>query len=473
MRMSHGIRLLVIDDEVLFLQTLERIFTREGMTVLTATHGRQGLEILGQQAVDVVLCDILMPEMDGLEFLEKARELSPAPEVLMLTAHATVETAVSAMKQGAYDYLQKPADINDVERAVRRAYEKVQLARQNSGLRRMLGQTTGRHSLVGESEAIRGVREMIERVAPTQAHVLILGESGVGKELVARQVHALGPRRDFPFLTVDCGALASSLLENELFGHVAGAYTGAGKSARGLFEEADQGTLLIDEIGEMPLDVQSRFLRVLESGEFKRLGEARTRVSRARIVAATNRDLEQEAAKGNFRQDLFFRLNVFPIHVPPLRARREDIPLLVEHLLSTIDPRAGSTRKLSAEAMKQLSEHHWPGNVRELKNALERGVIMARGEKIEIEDLPPLSFSEMPERRGRTVATEAVSASPKSSYEEGKDEGESDFRHLAEVEREHIRRALLHSGGVKTRAAHLLGISLRSLYTRLARYDLE
>jgi two-component system response regulator AtoC len=456
-------RLLILDDEPLFLETLERIFRREGMSVATTTDGGEAVRMLERRPFDVVLSDIVMPGMDGLEFLRRARQRPDPPEVVMITAHATVETALEAMKQGAYDYLQKPAEVEEVERVIRKAYEALQLRRENRQLRRALDRHDPYREIVGESSGIAEVRRLIAKVAPTDSTVLILGESGVGKELVAHQVHAASPRAKTAMLTINCGALQSSLLENELFGHVPGAFTGATKGATGLFEEADGGTLFIDEIGEMTLDLQKAFLRVLESGEFKRLGEARSRRADVRVVAATNRDLAADVEAGRFRRDLYYRLNVFTLTVPPLRERRDDIPLLVDHFLRRREAQRDPPRRLAPEAMAALQGHDWPGNVRELHNALERGLIMARGNVITLDDLPPL------QARAGAPATPPAAGVPVGPPPARGDE----FLPLLELERRHLEAALARADGNKTAAAKLLGVSLRSLYTKLKRHRME
>jgi len=458
------IRLLILDDEPLFLETLERIFRREGMSVATTTDGDEALRLLDRRPFDVVLSDIVMPGMDGLEFLRRARQRPDPPEVVMVTAHATVDTALDAMKQGAYDYLQKPAEVEEVERVIRKAYEALQLRRENRQLRRALDRHDPYREIVGESPGIAEVCRLIAKVAPTDSTVLILGESGVGKELVAHQVHAGSPRAKTTMLTINCGALQSSLLENELFGHVPGAFTGATKGGTGLFEEADGGTLFIDEIGEMSLDLQKAFLRVLESGEFKRLGEARSRRADVRVVAATNRDLAADVEAGRFRRDLYYRLNVFTLTVPPLRERRDDIPLLVDHFLRRKEPQRDPPRRLAAEAMTALQAHDWPGNVRELHNALERGLIMARGDVIAVDDLPPLRAP-----AGAVSTSPAFHAAPVGTPPPS----EGDFLPLLELERRHLASALARADGNKTAAAKLLGLSLRSLYTKLKRHRMD
>jgi DNA-binding NtrC family response regulator len=357
--------------------------------------------------------------------------------------------------------------VADVERVIRKAYEALQLRRENRQLRRALDRHDPYRDIVGDSAAMDEVRRLIAKVAPTDSTVLILGESGVGKELVAHQIHAGSGRAGTAMLTVNCGALQSSLLENELFGHVPGAFTGATKGAAGLFEEADGSTLFIDEIGEMSLDLQKAFLRVLESGEFKRLGEARSRRADVRVIAATNRDLAADVEAGRFRHDLYYRLNVFTLTVPPLRERREDIPLLVEHFLRRKEPHREPPRRVAEAAMAALQAHHWPGNVRELHNALERGLIMAQGMVITLQDLPNLSsIAPVPtSATGPATATmQGLAGEPPSTPD--------DFVPLAELERRHLEVALARAGGNKTAAAKLLGLSLRSLYTKLKRHGL-
>ncbi|MHC4392551.1 MAG: sigma-54-dependent transcriptional regulator [Planctomycetota bacterium] len=468
-RSCDAIRVLLVDDEPLYLETLERIFRRDGLSVRTATSAEAALESLEQAPVDVVVTDIVMPGLSGVELIEKVKAFPESPEVVLLTGHATVDTAVQAMKLGAYDYLTKPASVPDLDRVIRKAYERIQLKRENTVLRKRLDRHDPYVDMIGSSKELSEVRDLVGRVAPTRSTVLVLGESGVGKELVARMVHQRSPRAGGPFLTLNCGAVQGTLVANELFGHVAGAYTGATKGAPGLFEAATQGTLFIDEIGEMSLEVQKSFLRVLEAGEFKRVGEARTRTTEARIVAATHRNLSEDVEAGRFRQDLYYRLNVFTVEVPPLRERASDLPELVHFFLKRLEPDRDKPRALSHEALAAVKAYGWPGNVRELKNALERGVIMARGEDIELTDLPPLRGPTGP---GAPRAPRSAPPSPASSTGASPGGDPAAVRPLDELEYEEIVKALELTDGNKTEAARLLAVSVRSLYTRMKRHGL-
>ena len=463
--MRRPCRLLLVDDETLLLETMSRVLKGPRLNVRTAESGEAALKLLEEEPADVMLVDMAMPGMNGIELLRKVKAGRTPAEVIMMTAHGTIETAVEAMKIGAYDYLQKPAEVEEVERLVAKAYEKVYLVRENQQLRQQLVRHDPYQILIGESAPMSELRLLISKVAPTDATVLVLGESGVGKELVARTVQAQSQRADGPLLTVNCGALTGSLLANELFGHVAGAYTGATRTEKGLFEAAQGGTLFIDEIGEMGAELQRVFLRVLETGEYKRVGEARTRHADARIVAATNRDLGQDVAAGRFRQDLFYRLNVFSITVPPLRAHIEDLPALIAHLLRTLEPDR-EPRRLGPGVMAALREYPWPGNVRELKNALERGVIMATGnqDEITLADLPPLEQNE-PQHSPEPAAAKAAPS-------QSQDQDDNAFVPLMDLEKGQMLKALELAERNKTEAARLLGISLRSLYTKMDRYKI-
>ncbi|RME74986.1 MAG: sigma-54-dependent Fis family transcriptional regulator [Planctomycetota bacterium] len=452
----EGPRVLVVDDEAPLRRLLLRNLARGGMVLRGAASGEEALDWLQRERFDVAVIDIAMPGMGGMRLLERLQRDWPEIEVIMITGHGTVETAIEAMKRGVYDYVQKPLKMSELAVLIRNAAERRTLRAENVALREQRRRSEPPAEIVGRSAVMQALERLIDRYAPSRAPVLIQGESGTGKELVARALHARSDRADGPFVAINCGALQESLLENELFGHARGAYTGADGEQPGLFEVADGGTLFIDEVCEMGPEVQTRFLRVLELGELRRLGESRTRRVDVRVVAATNRDVEAEVRRGRFREDLYYRLAVLPIETPPLRERRDDIPLLVRHYLERHGRRGGAPRRLTAAAIELLQRHDWPGNVRELFNVLERALIVSNALEIGPEDLPPLD-------RGlgrRAGASTAGSAS------------ETRCSTLEEVEARHIRRVLEATGGNKTRAAKELGISLRSLYRKLEKYGI-
>jgi DNA-binding NtrC family response regulator len=444
------LRLLIVDDDEDLRQLLAARFGRLGWQVLQAGTAEEALERTAQARCDVAVLDLHLPGMSGLDLLGRLKEQQPEVEALMLTAHSSIETAVQAMRAGAYDYLTKPFQAADLEVHVQKAYEKVQLVRREQQWVRQLSYESPRYRLVGSSPAVHKVVQLIERVAPTEATVLVRGASGTGKELVARALHTNSPRRDRPLVTINCAALQETLLESELFGHEKGAFTGATQAKAGLVEVAEGGTLFIDEIGEMAPGLQAKLLRVLEDGHFRRVGSTQELHADVRVVAATNRALADEMKAGRFRDDLYYRLNVVTIDLPPLRERREDISVLVEHFLST--RQVGPLRsRVTPEALKALVEYAWPGNVRELANVLERAQILAENHVITPEDLP------------ETVAGAARPAG----------EGEADPRHLDEVERQHVRHILQQEKGNKVHAARVLGISRRSLYRLIEKHHLE
>lgn len=376
---------LVIDDEEGIRDSLRGILEDEGYEVITSESAEEGLRIFDEQSPDLVLLDIWLPGMDGIEALKRMRDRRPSVPVIMISGHGTIELAVKAAKLGAYDFLEKPLSLERVIITVKRAIEKANL---EGTLRATLENLEEKQRFIGESPVIRHLRAQIELVAPSSSIVLITGESGSGKELVAREIHRKSSRHKGPFVEVNCAAIPRELIESELFGHEKGSFTGAIERKKGKFELADGGTLFLDEVGDMSKDAQAKVLRVIETREFQRVGGARNIKVDVRIIAATNKDLEQEVKKGNFREDLFFRLNVIPIRVPPLRERKDDIPLLVEHFLHLIAEQFGKPKKkISEAAMKALLEYHWPGNVRELKNLIERLFIMSSGEIITEEDI--------------------------------------------------------------------------------------
>ncbi len=444
------IKLLLVDDDDDLRQDLIQLFRKQGHEVTAAVSGEDALDKAARARFDVALLDLHLPGISGIDVLTKLKEKQPEIEALMLTAHSSIETAVEAMRRGAYDYLTKPFRAADLEVHVQKAFEKVQLQRRERQWLQHLSYESPRYRLVGSSPGMRKVVALIEKVAPTDATVLIRGASGTGKELVARALHTNSPRGIRPLVTINCAALQENLLESELFGHEKGAFTGAVASKPGLVEVAEGGTLFIDEIGEMAPGLQAKLLRVLEDGHYRRVGGTQERNADVRVVAATNRDLAEEIKSGRFREDLYYRLNVVSIHLPPLRERRGDIAELIEHFLTT-RPIGPLRSHVDVQAMKALMAYSWPGNVRELANVLERAQILAENQLIVLEDLP------------ESIAS-ASSDSPESS---------GDPRHLSEVERRHVRAVLQEEKGNKVQAARALGISRRSLYRLIEKYHLE
>jgi DNA-binding NtrC family response regulator len=444
------IRLLVVEDDGQMRSTLVKRFERQGLSVSSAASGEEALALVGGTRWDVALLDLHLPGIGGIELLGKLKDLQPEAEAIMLTAHSSVETAVLAMKRGAYDYLTKPFHLPELDVHLQKAYEKVQLARRERQWVHQLRSESPRHQLVGSSPSIRKVAALIDKVAATDATVLVRGPSGTGKEVVARALHANSPRRERPMVTVNCAALQDTLLESELFGHEKGAFTGAVQAKPGLIEVAEGGTLFIDEIGEMTAGLQAKLLRVLEDGNFRRVGATQEGHADVRVVAATNKSLEDDMRAGRFREDLYYRLNVITVNLPPLKDRREDIPELVEHFLAT--RQVGPNRfRIQREALRALVRYDWPGNVRELANVLERAQILAEGGTITLDDLP-----ESPGTGPLTVADENGAG--------------SDLYH---TQRRHVLAMLREVHGNKVQAARALGISRRALYRLLEKYQSE
>jgi len=446
-------RVLVVDDETASRKGLQALLEKQGYRVEAAATGAEALEKARSFRPAVVIADLVMPGMDGLELLRSLQEETPFATTILLTGQGSIETAVQAMKAGAYDYLTKPVDLGRLTFLLEKALDRARIGREVALLRRELG-TADRPALLGRSAAVKAVLQQIEQAAPSTTPVLILGESGTGKELVARTLHALSPRARAPFVGVNCAAIAESLLESEVFGHEKGAFTGAVERRIGCFEMADGGTLLLDEVAEMHPGVQAKFLRVLEERTFRRIGGKTEIQVDVRVIAATNQDPETAVRKGKLRADLFYRLNVFPITLPPLRERPEDIPLLAEAFLRESAATEGrAVRAIASEALELLQRYAWPGNVRELRNAIERATLLANGETIESSHLPETV------RGPRTTS----GTSPTLTIPLGTT--------VEEAEKTLILKSLELAGNNKTRAAGILGISVKTLYNKLVRYQ--
>lgn len=444
--------ILVIDDEEHLRWILSKALTKAGYRMLAAASGQEGLRLVGEQQPDLILLDLRLPDLDGIAILKQIKKEHSRLPVIVITAHGTVETAIEAMKTGAVDYLTKPFDLDELKLVLERTLTMVELSQEVDYLRAELRERQG-PGLIGQSPAIQEIRDLILRIADTAATVLIQGESGTGKEVVARQLHAQSSRASQPFIAINCAAIPENLLESELFGHERGAFTGASGRKKGKLELVRSGTLFLDEIGEMPLALQAKLLRVLQERTFERLGSTETLKLEARIIAATNRDLRKAIQEGKFREDLYYRLQVIPVFLPPLRERREDIPLLVQHFLDKYDP-GRRLKGISPAALELLQLYHWPGNIRELENTIERAVILASGNEITPRSLP----REIAEDRERFAGV-LLDFPPEGI-------------NLEEVERELIRLALARSGGNQTQAARLLGITRSALIYRMEKYGL-
>ena len=445
-------KILIIDDEASMRHMLRLVLERAGYRISDAANGLAALAIMDREPFDLVLCDVRMPEMDGLAFLREALKRAPVPTIIMMSAYGTIDSAIECMKQGAYDYIAKPFKPDEIILTLRKAEERFRLLRENTALKERLARGQAPASLVFCSEAMRKIFSLVQKVASSSSPVLITGETGTGKELVARALHAEGDRRAEPFVAVNCSAISPALIESELFGHAKGAFTGADRERPGLFAAAHRGTLFLDEIGELPLELQPKLLRVLQEGEIRRVGETQSRRVDVRVVAATARNVREEVAKGRFREDLFYRLAVVEIQIPPLRERREDIPELTRHFLARIATREGrKTPVLSANCLETLTGYPWPGNVRELENFMEKAMIFNRGEVIDRANLPGEIRRQEREGQGDLSLKNAV----------------------ARMEREYIRKALSATCGNQTQAAKLLEISLRGLLYKMKEYGEE
>lgn len=453
--------MLVVDDEEGLRHMLRLILERAGYEVATATDGQDALgQLADRPDIWVVLCDLRMPRLDGLGFLEQARLQHPGVLVIMMSAYGTTDTAIEAVKRGAYDFVSKPFRPDEIVITLRKLEERERLSRENQVLRQEVARHS--HALIGGEQGLRDVVAVACKVAVSPVTVLITGESGTGKEVLAKSIHAWSPRAQQRFVAVNCGAIPEALLESELFGHERGSFTGAVKRHLGLFEQASGGTLLLDEVGEIPLALQVKLLRALEDRRIRRVGGTRDLPVDVRILAATSRDLPELVELGAFREDLFYRLNVVRVHIPPLRERPQDISPLVDHFLDRHAQRMGRRRPaIAATTLAALEACPWPGNVRQLENACERAVLLADGATIRVSDLPPELF----DPNSASAATVPASA--------GDDEDLSIKRRLAELERELIRRALVRTGGNRTQASKILDISYKALVYKIRDYGLD
>ena len=460
--------ILICDDERSICEMLDITLRREGYKVETVTSGEVAKRKIESALYDIIITDIKMPSIDGIEVLRHAHKVSPESAVILITAVDDYEAAVQAVKAGgATDYIRKsPGLIDEIKIAIRKALEKVTLSRQNFAFKRDAATRNSLDNIIGASPAMEKLKQTIRTVASTQSTVLVYGESGTGKELVARAVHTCSPRVAEPFVSINCGAFPETLLESELFGYVKGAFTGANQNKRGLFEVADGGTIFLDEIGEMSLTMQVKLLRVLQERTVRPVGGTDEIAIDVRVIAATNRDLEKQVADNTFREDLYYRLSVIPVTVPPLRDRREDVALLVNHFLHKYAPAAGkSITRISAPSLASLAAYEWPGNVRQLENTIERAVALGTGDELHV-DLP----AERPRARAAAagVGADGISVAPDGFLPDGIDME----KYVADIERSLLKSALAQSNGVQARAADVLKISYRSFRHLMKKYDL-
>ena len=450
-------RILIVDDEESFRHMLSVILIKEGYEVETSPNGEAGLQKAAASAFDQILCDIRMPRMDGLGFLQEIKKSGTEATIIVMSAYGTVDIAIEAMKLGAYDYISKPFKPDEVILTLRKAEEREQLRRENQLLRKEVAKEYSFENIVSKNEEMQKIFDVIKKVSHYKSTVLITGESGTGKELVARALHYNSGRSQHPFIAVNCGAIPENLLESELFGHAKGAFTDAIRTKKGLFEEADAGTLFLDEIGELPGQLQVKLLRVLQDGEIRRIGESKPIQIDVRIVAATVKDLPKEVNEGRFREDLFYRLNVLPIHIPPLRERKEDIPLLIEHFIGKYNHEMNKhVGNIDHEAMERLMSYKWYGNVRELENTIERAIVLSEKNNIESENLP----------------SEIRDIKEESPIETLPEEEQSIKKASKALEINLIKKALRKTKGNHTQAARLLEISHRALLYKIKEYEI-
>lgn len=451
-------KILIIEDEKSMREVLKILLEGEGYEVVTASDGLEGISYVEKDIFDLVITDMKMPKLDGFEVLKTIKEISPNTIVIMITAFGTTEKAIEAMKMGAYDYVNKPFNIDEIRLIVKNAIEKKMLSEQILVLREKVETTCSLDNIISRSPRMQELFRLIPRIAQSNSNVLITGESGSGKELFASAIHNLSGRKDKNFVTINCTAFPEGLLESELFGHMKGAFTGAMYNKQGLFEIADGGSLFLDEIGEMPVNLQVKLLRVLENATFRRVGGTADIKVDIRIISATNKDLKEEIKNGRFREDLYYRLNVVPIDIPPLRERKEDIPLLVNHFFKKS---SGIPRKIMPDAMKLLMDYTWKGNVRELENVVERIAVLTDKYEITPSDLP-LEILKGP------VYSELINIVPELS-----DEGIDFEKFIEDIEKKYLLKALEKTNGVKTEAAKLLHLSFRAFRHRLQKYGIK
>jgi len=449
------IRVLAIDDEEPFRRLLKNELTRKGFDLDTAPDGEAALEMLQNATYDAVLLDIMMPGIDGISLLKRFRKDPHFPPVIVMTGRATVETAVEAMKNGAYDYMTKPYKLDEIEIVLNRAYEYYRVSRKTEILEQELIRQEQPTELVGQSRQIKEVFALVRKIAPTDSTVMITGQSGTGKELVANAIWRFSNRSNAPYTALNCATLSAQLIESELFGHEKGSFTMAYKTKFGIVEAMDKGTLLLDEVGELPLELQSKLLRFLDSGEFRRVGGNRTLKANVRLLAATNRELRELVEQGQFREDFYYRLNVINITLPPLRDRKDDIPELADFFLERFSKKLSkSVKGISPEALDALCQYPWPGNVRELENEIERAVILCESDMVGLDDLALCS------------ARDRREAQASSGEENG-------YMELKDVEKDYIERVLRENGGNQSKASQILGINRKTLYLKIKKYGLD
>jgi two-component system response regulator AtoC len=450
-------KVLIVDDESGMRHMLSVLLEREGYSIDTAQNGKEGLDKIKSNEYALVLCDIRMPEMDGLTFLESTKSLNKQLPVIMMSAFGNVDTAIEAMKKGAYDYVSKPFKADEILIRLQRLTDQETLMFENQSLKRVLHQETSFSNIIARSPRMLDIFDTIRKIADYKTTVLITGESGSGKELIARAIHFNSPRSNKPFIAINCSAIPETLLESELFGYVKGSFTGANKDKKGLFEEASGGTLFLDEVGDLPLSLQVKLLRAIQEEEIRRVGDTKTMKIDVRLITATLKNLGEEIKKGGFREDLYYRLNVLPIHLPPLRERKEDIPLLADTFLSRFSKEMDKkVKKLSPEALQALTDYSWPGNVRELENTIERAMVLETEEELRPESLPDSVRNVEVNPAIRAAASEL-----------------SIKKMMVIMEQELIKKALEKTGGNRTWAAKLLEISHRALLYKIKRYGLE